>query len=87
MIPPVKNAGSDAWKNPTSFERTSVFDHKMSSVVTEELFSTQAELSRERLINIDVTEDQDIKAPKKTFQKTSQRETREHGTQIIIHSV
>ena len=85
MIPPVKNAGSDAWKNPTSFERTSVFDHKMSSVVTEELFSTQAELSRERLINIDVTEDQDIKAPKKTFQKT--RETREHGTQIIIHSV
>ena len=79
MIPPVKNAGSDAWKNPTSFEHTSVFDHKMSSVVTEELFSTQAELSRERLINVDVTEDQDIKAPKK--------ETREHGTQIIIHSV
>ena len=80
MIPPVKNAGSDAWKNPTSFEHTSVFDHKISSLVTEELFSTQAELS-----NTDVTEDQDIKAPKKTFQKT--RETREHGTQIIIHSV
>ena len=85
MIPPVKNAGSDAWKNPTSLEHTSVFDHKISSVVTEELISTQAELSSERLINIEVTKDQDIKGPKKTFQKNG--ETKEHGTQIIIHSV
>jgi len=70
MIPPDRNAKSGAWKNPTSFEHTTVFDHKISSKVTEELFSTRS---------ADVTEDQELKAHQKTIQKTG--ETKEHGTQ------
>lgn len=43
MIPPVKNAGTDAWQNPTSLEHTTVFDHKITAKVTRELFSSPAE--------------------------------------------
>ena len=30
MIPAIKNAGTGAWKNPASLERTTVYDHKVA---------------------------------------------------------
>ena len=43
MIPAIKNAGTDAWRNPTSLEHTTVFDHKVAEKTAEELLSTNSE--------------------------------------------
>ena len=43
MTFPVKNAGTEAWKNPVSLERTTVFDHKITTEITKELLSTPDE--------------------------------------------
>jgi len=37
MIPPVKNAGIEAWRNPSHLERTTVFDHNIAATVSREL--------------------------------------------------
>jgi len=81
MIAPVKNAGSDAWRNPTYLEHTTVFDHTISATVVKELLSTHAELSSESLTETDETGDQGTPtvASKKTFQQS--RLTKEHGEQ------
>ena len=61
MIPPVKNAGTDAWRNHASLEHTTVFDYKITEEVAKELSSTRADLSRERPIENDKTEVQEPK--------------------------
>ena len=43
MIPAVKNAGTDAWKNPASLEHTTVFDHKVAAETAKNLLSTNSE--------------------------------------------
>ena len=43
MIPAIKNAGTGAWRNPTSLEHTTVFDHKVAEKTAEELLSTNSE--------------------------------------------
>ena len=45
MIPPVKNAGAGAWRNPAFLESTSAFDHKCAEVVTKELLSSSTKQS------------------------------------------
>jgi len=44
MIPAIKNAGKEAWKNPASLENTAVFDHKIAAKLAEEFLNTQYEL-------------------------------------------
>ena len=44
MIPAVKNAGTGAWRNPASVERTTVFDDKVATKTTENLVDTLFEL-------------------------------------------
>ena len=43
MTPPIKDAGTKAWKNPTSLEHTTVFDHKITAKIAEELLNTPAD--------------------------------------------
>lgn len=45
MIPPVKNAGTRAWRNPASLENTSALDHKCAEVVARKLLSSSTERS------------------------------------------
>ena len=40
MIPAIKNAGIEAWKNPASLENTAVFDHKIAAKIAEEFLNT-----------------------------------------------
>ena len=42
MIPPVKNAGTDAWRNP---DDTHIFDHKVTAEMTKKLQSTKTKQS------------------------------------------
>ena len=39
MIPAIKNAGTGAWRNPTSIEHTTVFDHKVAAKTAEDLLT------------------------------------------------
>ena len=44
MIPPIKNAGTDAWRNP---DDTHVFDHKVTAeIMARELQSTPTKQSK-----------------------------------------
>ena len=43
MFPAVKNAGTDAWRNPASLEHTSLFDHKVAAKTAEDLLSKHSE--------------------------------------------
>ena len=43
MFSPVKNAGTEGWKNPVCLEHSSVFDHKITTKITRELLSTPVE--------------------------------------------
>ena len=43
MTPAVKNAGTDAWRNPAPVEHTTVFDHKVAAKTAENLLSTHSE--------------------------------------------
>ena len=43
MYPAVKNAGTDAWRNPASLEHTSLFDHKVAAKTAEDLLSKHSE--------------------------------------------
>ena len=54
MIPPVKNAGTDSWRNPAHLKGTDIFDHKMTAKITELMSSKLSEPSMET----DVAEDQ-----------------------------
>ena len=50
MIPPVMDAGTDAWTNPVHLKGTNIFDHKMAAKITEYLSSKLSELSIESRI-------------------------------------
>ena len=52
MIPAIKNAGTGAWRNPTSLEHTTVFDHKVAAKTAEDLLSTHVD----QLTNTQLTE-------------------------------
>ena len=43
MFPAVKNAGTDAWRNPASLEHTTLFDHKVAAKTAEDLLSKHSE--------------------------------------------
>ena len=43
MIPAIKNAGTDAWRNPASLEHTTVFDHKVAAKAAEDLLTKHSE--------------------------------------------
>ena len=45
MIPPVKNAGTGAWRNPASHENTFALDHKCAEEVAKEILSSSTERS------------------------------------------
>ncbi|PFX19564.1 Nephrocystin-3 [Stylophora pistillata] len=45
MMPAVKNAAKQAWKNPASFESTSAFDHKCAELINKELSRSSPEKS------------------------------------------
>ena len=60
MIPPVKNAGTDAWKNPAHLKDTNIFDHKMTAKITELLSSKRSEPSVESSKGTDEAEDKDL---------------------------
>ena len=45
MIPPVKNAGTGAWRNPASLENTCALDHKCAEEVAKEILSSSTERS------------------------------------------
>ena len=45
MIPAIKNAGTGAWRNPTSLEHTTVFDHKVAAKTAEVLLTKHLEQS------------------------------------------
>ena len=45
MIPPVMDAGTDAWTNPAHLKGTNIFDHKMAAKITELLSSKLSEQS------------------------------------------
>ena len=47
MIPPVKDAGTDAWTNPARVEGTNIFDHKMAVKISELLSSENPQSSVE----------------------------------------
>ena len=59
MIPPVKNAGTDAWRNPAHLEDTDIFDHKMAAKIIELLLEKTPEPSVESPMEADVAEDLD----------------------------
>ena len=59
MIPPVKNAGTDAWRNPAHLKGTTIFDHKMTAKITELLSSKGSEKTVESPIETDVAEKDD----------------------------
>lgn len=42
MMPAIKNASLQAWKNPASLDFTSAFDHKCAEVVTKELLQVSS---------------------------------------------
>lgn len=42
MIPPIKNAGTDAWRNP---DDTHIFDHKVTAEMTKKSQSTKTKQS------------------------------------------
>ena len=52
MIPAIKNAGTDAWRNPASLEHTTVFDHKVAAKTAEDLLS-KASNKTDQLFNED----------------------------------
>ena len=58
MIPPVKNAGTDAWRNPAHLKGTDIFDHKMTAKITELMSSKLSEPSLKRPMETDVAKDQ-----------------------------
>ncbi|XP_022800149.1 uncharacterized protein LOC111338008 [Stylophora pistillata] len=45
MMPAVKNAAKQAWKNPASFESTSAFHHKCAELINKELSRSSPEKS------------------------------------------
>ena len=52
MIPAIKNAGTDAWRNPASLEHTTVFDHNVAAKTAEDLLS-KASNKTDQLFNED----------------------------------
>ena len=58
MIPAIKNAGTEAWRNPDALENTTVFDYKITAMLTGELLTTPAkqvsieQLSEEQILEL-----------------------------------
>ena len=78
MIPPVKNAGTGAWRNPAHLKSTNIFDHKMTAKITELLSSKLSEPSVESPRETDAAEDKDPRL---------EEVVREDGKAICFHPV
>ena len=78
MIPPVMDAGTDAWTNPAHLKGTNIFDHKMAAKITDLLSSKLSEISVESPMGTVEAEDLD---------PMSEEVVREDGKIIISNLV
>ncbi len=62
MNPPVKNAGSQAWKNSTSQQHTTAFDHKCAELIAKEVKGISAEQQPSAEANEEQTQEQVVNA-------------------------